>query len=328
MERSGTRGALITGHDPLLAQRDRGHSLTEVLIAMALLGTVVVATLTGIQSVIIASESDRNHAQTFEWLQAASDAVHLSDRVPCTDDGQGRIDAISVYDAEAQGESIPPVWSGTSATIEVVDVEYLGRSSVDGDFEWAQSFCFEGAAFDDESAVYPAGHDRGGRAGVRGSPNPRDGEERMTAATTRGRHRADGGFTLVEVTLTMMISGVLIAALATAISAAIRTTPANEDRIDDARSTRALSTYLAQDTISTPPFSPEQDQGGFNVASSDQPDNNDCGAAGTNIVHMQWTETVVDEADVRRELSLRPRGRCGTRASCHLLGRRRGSVHR
>jgi prepilin-type N-terminal cleavage/methylation domain-containing protein len=117
----------------------------------------------------------------------------------------------------------------------------------------------------------------------------------MTAATTRGRHRADGGFTLVEVTLTMMISGVLIAALATAISAAIRATPANEDRIDDARSTRALSTYLAQDTISTPPFSPEQDQGGFNVASSDQPDNNDCGAAGTNIVHMQWTETVVEK---------------------------------
>lgn len=104
----------------------------------------------------------------------------------------------------------------------------------------------------------------------------------------------DGGFTLVELLLTMLISGVLIASLATAISVAIQTTPTSERRIDDARSTRSLSTYLAQDTTSTPPFAPEQGEGGFNVSTVDGPENNDCGAEGTNIVHLQWTETVVE----------------------------------
>ena len=75
---------------------------------------------------------------------------------------------------------------------------------------------------------------------------------------------------------------------------AFQTTPTSERRIDDARSTRSLSTYLAQDTTSTPPFAPEQGEGGFNVSTVDGPENNDCGAEGTNIVHLQWTETVVE----------------------------------
>ena len=128
---------------------DRGYSLTEVLIAMSLMGTTVVVVLAGIQSVIVASETDRNHALTFEWLQAASDAVHLVERVPCTDDGQGRLDAIAAYDAAAQGVSTPPVWAGTAARIDVSDVEYLARTWGDGDSEWPPAFCFEGAGFPD-----------------------------------------------------------------------------------------------------------------------------------------------------------------------------------
>ena len=116
----------------------------------------------------------------------------------------------------------------------------------------------------------------------------------MRSQSGMRRSRPDGGFTLVELTLTLVISGVLIPALATAISASIRTTPSNENRIDDAGSTRSLSTFLSHDTMSTPPFSPEQAEGGFNVATAPEADNNDCGAAGTNIVHMQWTETIVD----------------------------------
>ena len=117
----------------------------------------------------------------------------------------------------------------------------------------------------------------------------------MVARSSRSREALDGqrdaGFTLMDVLLVVLIFGVLIAALATAISAAIRVTPGTEDRIDDARSTRALSTYLSHDTTSTPPFSPEQAQGGFDVDSVANPDNNDCGRPGINIVHMQWTES-------------------------------------
>lgn len=116
----------------------------------------------------------------------------------------------------------------------------------------------------------------------------------MRSPTVDPAPRRDGGFTLIELLISMMISGVLVAALATAVVAAIRTTPDNEDRIDDARSTRTLSTYLAQDVTSTPPFIPEQDQGGVDVSTTPSADNNDCGADGTNIVHLQWTETITD----------------------------------
>lgn len=130
-------------------EADGGYSLPEVLVAMVLMGTVIVASLVGIRSVVVGSNVDRDHAVTFEWLQAASDAIHLGDRVPCTADGQGRLDAIAAYDALAKGASIPPTWTSSGATVAVTDVEYLGRSSVDGEFEWSPTFCFEGAGFVD-----------------------------------------------------------------------------------------------------------------------------------------------------------------------------------
>lgn len=117
----------------------------------------------------------------------------------------------------------------------------------------------------------------------------------MSAPTGKVQGARDDGFTLVELLLVVIISGVLVVALATAISVALRTTPSTEERIDDARSTRSLSTYLAEDATSTPAFAPERPQGGFDVSTVDGPANNDCGGPGTNIVHMQWTETIVTE---------------------------------
>lgn len=103
-------------------------------------------------------------------------------------------------------------------------------------------------------------------------------------------HR-DGGFTLVEVTITILITGILVSALAMAITMAVRVSPDSEDRIDDARSTRFLSTWLAQDTVSTPPFLPEEAVGGFNLTAADDGTNNECAAAGSNVVHLRWQET-------------------------------------
>lgn len=129
--------------------RDAGETLIELLIAIVLLGMTVVAVLSGLQTVVKAGTVDRDHAQSFEWLQAASDAVYQSDRVPCTSDGAGRLAAIASYDAAANTATVPPVWDGTNANIVVTNVEYLGRLSVSDDFEWGESFCFEGAGFID-----------------------------------------------------------------------------------------------------------------------------------------------------------------------------------
>ncbi len=134
---------------PSAQQRDAGYSLTEVLVAISLMGTIVIALLGGIRTVVTATRVDRDHAQSFEWLQAASDSVFLAPRVPCTSDGTGRLAAIAAYDAAAKSATVPPVWDGTSASIEVTDVEYLGRVGVDDDFEWGETFCFEGTGFVD-----------------------------------------------------------------------------------------------------------------------------------------------------------------------------------
>lgn len=127
-----------------------GFTLIEVLVVITLMGICVVAVLSGMRATISATVIDRSHAVAFEWLQAASDEIYQADRVSCAPDPSdpsepfGRDAAILEYDTAAGLAAVPPVWTGTTAKIEVTNVEYLGRSSVDADFEWRPSFCFEG----------------------------------------------------------------------------------------------------------------------------------------------------------------------------------------
>ena len=105
----------------------------------------------------------------------------------------------------------------------------------------------------------------------------------------RIRHTAerdDQGFTVIEVLIVIVVMGTLMSTLAAAIVISLRTAPNTEARLDDARSTRALATWLSYDTTSAPPFLPEQAQGGIDIT----PRANDCGGAGTNLLHLKWTE--------------------------------------
>ena len=105
----------------------------------------------------------------------------------------------------------------------------------------------------------------------------------------------DAGFTLIEVTIVLVVMGTLMAALSLAVSVALRSAPSSEDRIDDSRTTRSLSTWLAQDTTSTPPVEPAGAFGGLDTSptgASDPAGSNDCGGEGQNIVHLTWAETV------------------------------------
>ena len=99
--------------------------------------------------------------------------------------------------------------------------------------------------------------------------------------------RSDRGFTLIEVLVVISILGTIMSALALAFVAIVKTTPGTETRIDDARSTRGLATWLSHDTTSAPPFLPEQAAGGIDLSSSAD----DCGVAvGDNILHLTWLE--------------------------------------
>lgn len=130
----------VTAHD------DDGFSLIEIVVTIALMGISVVAVLAGMQTTVRSSVTDRDHATAFSWLQAASDEIYRAPRVPCT---SGQAAAITQYDTAAQNATEPPVWSSTGATIGVIDVEYLGKTAVDADFEWSDAFCFEGAGYID-----------------------------------------------------------------------------------------------------------------------------------------------------------------------------------
>ncbi len=128
------------------ADRDRGFSLVEMLVSVVLVGLTVTSVLTTMRITIRASAIDRDHAIAFAWLQSASDQIYQDSRVACT---SGQAAAISAYTASAQSVPRPPSWDATPASIDVVDVEYLGKVNPDDDFEWGAGFCFEGAGYVD-----------------------------------------------------------------------------------------------------------------------------------------------------------------------------------
>jgi type II secretory pathway pseudopilin PulG len=124
---------------------DAGVTLTEIIVTIALMGFAVTAVMIGLRTTISASSTDRDHAVAFSWLQAASDEIYRGDRVPCDD---GRDLAISSYTTAARRADPPPAWSDTDASIRVIDVEYLGRTDPDAEFDWDASFCFEGTGYE------------------------------------------------------------------------------------------------------------------------------------------------------------------------------------
>lgn len=101
---------------------------------------------------------------------------------------------------------------------------------------------------------------------------------------------ADGGFSLIEMLIVTVVIGIIMSAITTAVVTTINAAPDTEARLDDARSTRMLATWLSHDTTSAPPFLPEQAQGGMNITTTATADNNDCGGSGSNLLHLQWTE--------------------------------------
>lgn len=146
---TGQHGAAKSGGGPTGTEstdrRDAGVSLIEVLVAIVLLGMVVTTILVSLRASTKASAIDRDHAIAFSWLQAASDEIYRGSRVPC----DVATDPIATYTSYAQAATRPPRWVSSPAHIEVTEVEYLGRTTPDADFEWDASFCFEGVGFED-----------------------------------------------------------------------------------------------------------------------------------------------------------------------------------
>jgi prepilin-type N-terminal cleavage/methylation domain-containing protein len=110
-----------------------------------------------------------------------------------------------------------------------------------------------------------------------------------TPTQNRRGHRSDGGFTLVELLIVISLVGLVATVLSSAVIVILRTAPSTELRIDDARSTRGLATWLSHDVASTPPFEPPvPGQGGFSRVSTA----NSCDApAGVTLVELTWVQS-------------------------------------
>ena len=116
----------------------------------------------------------------------------------------------------------------------------------------------------------------------------------MTGAAAADPARAvsvrppDRGFTLIDVTIAIGLLGVLLAALSAALVITLKAAPVSAQRIDDARATRGLATWLAHDATSAPPHEPAEPQGGLVVG--DGPGSNLCAAPGAGLVQLVWRE--------------------------------------
>ncbi len=78
----------------------------------------------------------------------------------------------------------------------------------------------------------------------------------------------DQGFTLVELIVVTVLLGLVTSALAFAATVMMRTGPLAEERIDDARGTSSLASWLSRDLASTPGQTWQAATGGIDANAS------------------------------------------------------------
>lgn len=98
--------------------RDRGESLLEVLITVALLGTVVAATLTALSTTVRGTSQERDRALAQLWLQSAVDSLRATPVQDCNDPGQTEPVIRAAYETAVRSASTPPPgWEPTQLSV-------------------------------------------------------------------------------------------------------------------------------------------------------------------------------------------------------------------
>jgi prepilin-type N-terminal cleavage/methylation domain-containing protein len=120
MAKRGTKTAAdLPAAEP--ARRDRGVTFIELLVAIVLLGTVVVATVTALHASIVASRVDRDHANAHAWLQSATDVLYGVSRADCGDLGTPDAAAVlATYQTVVRAVPNPEAWPASQISISEV----------------------------------------------------------------------------------------------------------------------------------------------------------------------------------------------------------------
>ena len=108
----------------------------------------------------------------------------------------------------------------------------------------------------------------------------------MTAELPSSTQTRDGGFTLLETVIVVLIMGIVVPVLAFSFSVVVRSTPTAEDRADDSRSLLNLTTWLSQDVSSTR-------EDGFFIGTSAPTGGcleSSVPASSINLLELHWSE--------------------------------------
>jgi hypothetical protein len=121
-------------------RRDRGVSFIELLIAVVLLGTTIVAVLTAVRATVIGTRIERDHSKAHQWLQSAVGVIEAYQFATCDDtnpaDGtvvqaayQSAVDASATIPYGFTGGTItvlaPKVWDGAQRKFVPFSVQPL-----------------------------------------------------------------------------------------------------------------------------------------------------------------------------------------------------------
>jgi hypothetical protein len=123
------------------ARRDTGVTFVELLVAIVLIGTVVVAVLAGVRATIIGTTLDRDHSNAHAWLQSATDLLYGHPRHDCghstdTAPQQAVTKAAIIADYQSVAQSVPNAEGWPATNITVTDVQYWDGHSY-------QSTCYD-----------------------------------------------------------------------------------------------------------------------------------------------------------------------------------------
>lgn len=95
--------------------------------------------------------------------------------------------------------------------------------------------------------------------------------------------RRDAGFTLTELLITIVVSGIIVPVIAMAIVVSLRTLPGVGDRADAGVAVQGITTWLPSDVDSTEPGGIDANPATASGCQGTDP--------GTNVIRLTWTET-------------------------------------
>jgi type II secretory pathway pseudopilin PulG len=128
------------------SRRDDGSTFIELLVAIVLLGTVVVAVLAAVRVTIIATTTEREHSRAAQWLQSAEKAIDSAPFGNCSlvlGVPQSSFNALQEYNAAVQAVPVPVGWSANQISVQrATDIDVW-----DGD-SW-EPYSTTSACFDD-----------------------------------------------------------------------------------------------------------------------------------------------------------------------------------